>query len=202
MILVSLTGFTIWNYLEKNNRDLPYFVNGKMENSFENAVKDSISVVPAFAFINQNSEPIDQNFVKEKIWVADFFFTRCVTICPKMSNHLEKVQKEFASRNDIKIISFTCDPERDTPEKLKNYASEYNADFNHWQFATGTKKSLYHFARKSLNVVATDGNGGPDDFIHSQNLVLVDKKGYVRGYYDGTDEKAVQQLIRDIKRLH
>ena|ERR1035437_5975141 len=202
LILVSLTGFTLWTYIEKANKDLPFYVNGKPENNFNDAKKDNIATVPAFSFINQNFKPISQEFVKDKIWVADFFFTRCTTICPKMSNHLEKVQKEFAFRSDFKLISFTCDPERDTPEKLRNYASEYNADTTQWQFATGDKQSLYHFARKGLNVVATDGDGGPDDFIHSQNLVLVDKQGYVRGYYDGTNEQAVQQLIKDIKKLH
>jgi protein SCO1/2 len=201
LTLISLTGFTVWNYIEKSNRDLPFFVNGKPENSLSDAQKDNIIPVPSFSFINQNFKPISQQFIKDKIWVADFFFTRCTTICPKMSNHLEKVQKEFASRSDFKLISFTCDPERDTPEKLIDYAAEYHADSSQWQFATGTKQSLYHFARKGLNVVATDGDGGANDFIHSQNLVLVDKQGYVRGYYDGTKEEAVQQLIKDIRKL-
>ena len=201
VILNVLTGFTIWNLYEESNRELPFYINGKIKNSFIEAQKDNISVVPYFVFTNQDSQKIDQSFVRNKIWVADFFFTRCVTICPKMSNHLEKVQKEFAGRNDVKIMSFTCDPERDTPEKLGVYSSEYNADNKQWQFATGTKQDLYHFARKSLNVVATDGDGGPNDFIHSQNLVLIDKQGYVRGYYDGTNEKAVTKLIKDIKKL-
>jgi protein SCO1 len=139
--------------------------------------------------------------LKGKVWVADFFFTRCPTICPVMTNNLQDVQEAFLGNENLKILSFTCDPEYDRPEQLSNYAAAFAADTKQWQFVTGEKSSLYRFARNELSITATDGDGGETDFIHEQYLVLVDKDGFIRGFYDGTKPYEVKLLIRDIKKL-
>lgn len=157
--------------------------------------------VPAFTFINQSGATLDQSFVKNKIWVANFFFTSCPSICPQIMHNLATIQSVFSKDGQVRIISFTVDPERDSPGKLNNYAQHYGINASRWQLATGEKKDLYRFARSGLFVVATDGDGGADDFIHSDNLVLIDKDGHIRGYYDGTSKSDVKKLIADIKIL-
>ncbi len=201
VMLLSLAGYFAWTYVENNYAALPYFGNRKIGNNYSDVQQNNITPVPAFSFTNEQGKIIDQNIVKNKIWVADFFFTRCGSICPKMSNNLQQVQQAFASNDNVKIISFTCDPEHDSPAQLNSYSKMYKANPDQWQFATGDKQSLYRFARKGLYIAATDGDGGPDDFIHSQNLVLIDRKGFIRGYYDGTDLQSVKQLITDIKKI-
>ncbi|HRI22396.1 MAG TPA: SCO family protein, partial [Panacibacter sp.] len=133
--------------------------------------------------------------------VADYFFTTCTSICPRLATHLQKVQEAFKQDSGVKIISFTVDPERDTPAVLQSYAAIYHAMPAQWQFATGNKKDLYAYARKGLFIVATDGDGSAGDFIHSENLVLIDAHKHIRGYYDGTSDEQVNQLIKDIYRL-
>lgn len=197
--ILAIAAFMIGQYIEKNC--LPYFGNGKMETKLSVAQKRGIVPVPPFSFINAQGQPINISFVQNKIWIADFFFTRCGSICPKMSSQLQFVQHTFRDNNNVKIISFTCDPEHDSAQKLQAYANVYHANPNQWQFVTGSKQTLYRYARKGLNIVATDGDGGENDFIHSQNLVLIDSKGYIRGYYDGTDVASVQKMTTDIKKL-
>ncbi|MEY4875717.1 MAG: hypothetical protein RL708_866 [Bacteroidota bacterium] len=201
VVLFSFSFFVAFSWIKKHESQLPYYGGGKMETTFSSAESSHIPTVPAFSFLNQDGKMVNENFVKNKIWVANFFFTNCGTICPKMSNHLQTVQQTFLQNDEVKIISFSCDPERDSATQLKFYSKNYQANNLQWQFLTGDKKSLYRFARKGLSLVATDGDGGENDFIHSQNLVLIDKKGFIRGYYDGTDEAAIQQLIIDIKKL-
>jgi protein SCO1/2 len=137
----------------------------------------------------------------DKIMVVDFFFTHCPSICPAMTANLKKVQEAFKKNNTVQIVSFSVDPERDSSAQLKKYALKFGIDENRWQLLTGNKKNIYKLARNSFMIVATDGDGGDADFIHSQNLVLVDKQRRIRGYYDGTDEKEIKDLIHDIKKL-
>ena len=150
--------------------------------------------------INQNGEARSTKEWEDKIVVADFFFTTCPTICPKMTASLKKVG-EIYQDDEVLINSFTVDPEKDDPKKLTAYIKKFNLPVENWDLLTGSKKEIYKLARNSFMVVATDGDGGPGDFIHSENLVLVDKKKRIRGYYDGTDKNEVEQLIIDIKKL-
>ena len=154
-----------------------------------------------FAFINQNKVAINDDIWKNKIAVANFFFTHCPVICPKMTKNLKIVQNAFSEDKNIVISSFTVDPERDSSAQLNVYARRYNIHLPAWQLLTGNKKELYRFARNEMKVVATDGDGGPADFIHSDKLVVIDKSKRIRGYYDGTNEKEVNELIQDIKKL-
>jgi protein SCO1/2 len=136
-----------------------------------------------------------------KVWVACYFFTTCPTICPKMISGMKEVANVYTLNEQFGMISFTVDPVQDTPEKLKAYALARNLPTHQWHLATGRKTDLYRFARKGLMVVATDGDGGPGDFIHSDKLVLIDQESRIRGYYDGTEPSEVKQLTRDVAKL-
>lgn len=196
VIIIPLAIFGAVSWYQRNISGLPYY--GEKYTIEKSA---PYFKVPGFNFIDQDSMPIDQSFTKHKVWVANFFFTSCPSICPQMMHNLTKVQEAFANDDDIRIVSFTVDPEHDSPSRLNNYAQRYGINAKQWQLATGNKKDLYRFARKGLFVVATDGDGGAGDFIHSDNLVLIDKDGHIRGYYDGTGNVEVKRLITDIKTL-
>ncbi|MGQ0829277.1 MAG: SCO family protein [Bacteroidota bacterium] len=158
--------------------------------------------IPPFKFINQDGDTITDKHYDGKIYVADYFFSTCQSICPKMATGLLQVQKKFAHVSDqVKILSHTVDPEHDSVPVLKSYADMIHADTKVWDFVTGDKKELYDIARKGYLVNAMEGDGGPDDFIHSELLVLVDKEKHIRGVYDGTNIKEVNDLIDAIKTL-
>lgn len=135
-----------------------------------------------------------------KIVVADFFFTHCPTICPKMTRSLKSVQQLYLNDPRLLITSFTLDPERDSVAQLADYARRMDIGRN-WLLLTGDKRELYRLARKSFLITATDGDGGPDDFIHSELLILVDPDRRIRGYYNGTLPAEVEELSQDIQRL-
>lgn len=153
-----------------------------------------------FHLVNQRGQPVTDADTKGKIVVTDFFFTHCPGICPKMTRNLQKLQAVFASDNDVLINSFSVDPLRDSVQRLAFYASQFHITGN-WNLLTGDKIEIYRLARKSFFVSATDGDGGPGDFIHSDKLVLADWQGQIRGYYDGTSESEVAQLVKDIFKL-
>lgn len=157
--------------------------------------------LPAFEFVNHYGNKIGSNDVKDKIIVADFFFTTCQTICPKMSTNMSGVQEKVQEMKDVVLLSFTVDPETDTVETLRDYAQKMGAKEGRWHFLTGDKKQLYDLARNGFFITAMEGDGGPDDFIHSEKLVLLDKKGRIRGYYDGTDNKEIKRLTDEIRVL-
>lgn len=157
--------------------------------------------IPEFSFIDQNCEVVTEKKFKGKIYIADFFFTTCQGTCPIMTNSLSNAQsalKEF--EEEVLFLSHTVDPETDSCSQLLEYGKEKGADFNNWTFVTGSKKSLYNQAVKYL-VVASDQVDEELHFIHSDQLVLIDKKGRIRGMYSGVDEVAVNQLIEDVELL-
>jgi protein SCO1/2 len=158
-----------------------------------------------FSFHDQNGHAITRNDVDGKVFVAEYFFTTCQSICPIMNHEMKRVQKAFRNSDNVAILSFTVDPQTDTVAQLKRYASQLHADSRQWHFLTGEKEQLYALARKSFFVLkpaetANQGDAG-SDFIHTNNFVLVDQQLRIRGYYDGTSPKEVNQLIRDISRL-
>ncbi len=154
-----------------------------------------------FKLVNQDGEEVDNSFLTDKIYVADFFFTTCPTICPVMSNELERVQNAFTNDLNVQIVSHSVQPEFDSPQVLKEYAKLHMANPNQWTFLTGDKAEIYSLARKSYFAVTTEGDGGVNDFIHTENFILIDKLKRIRGFYDGTSEDDVNRLIKDIKIL-
>ncbi len=152
-----------------------------------------------FHFINQDNKAITLSGSENKIMVVNFFFSHCSSICPKMFNNLKRVQA-YAGIDNLQINSFTVDPARDSVARLKTYTDLYEIKGD-WNLLTGEKIELYRLARKSFMITATDGDGGENDFIHSDLLVLVDTDKRIRGYYNGTETEAVNKLIKDIKKL-
>lgn len=153
-----------------------------------------------FQMINQYGAVTGLKDWDNKIVIADFFFTNCPVVCPKMTRSLKTAQRLYAGEKEIMFASFSIDPERDSVAQLRSYADKMDIK-NNWTLMTGNKKEIYKLARKSFMVVATDGDGGPDDFIHSELIVLIDKEKRIRGYYNGTDREDVDGLLRDIKKL-
>ena len=154
-----------------------------------------------FSMKNQNGETITQEFYNDKIYVADFFFTTCPTICPIMTENMGYIQEKIKNDSDILLLSFSVTPEIDSVEQLKKYALEKNVIDSKWNLVTGNKKDIYNLARTSYLVAKTNGDGGKYDMIHTENFVLVDKEKRIRGFYDGTNSKEMDQLLNDIKIL-
>ena len=154
-----------------------------------------------FKLVNQNGDTITQNTYADKIYVADFFFTTCPSICPVMTANLAEVQDEFKDDNEVLLLSHSVTPEIDSVAQLKKYALEKGVIDQKWNLVTGDKKQIYELARKSYMAVMDDGDGGAYDMIHTENFMLIDKERRIRGYYDGTNKEEVEKLIRDIEIL-
>ena len=157
--------------------------------------------VPEFSLKSHTSETYNTEKMNGKIAIVNFFFTHCPSVCPKMTKNLQKVYDQVRDDDNIILLSYTVDPDRDSVERLAEYAKLYGVKSSHWQFLTGDKKQIYRLARKGYFVTAQDGDGGVNDFIHSEKVVLLDTKRRIRGYYSGTKESSMTQLIRDIDKL-
>jgi protein SCO1/2 len=157
--------------------------------------------VQPFSFINQFNDSVNKKTIANKIYVADFFFATCQSICPKMSSQLVHVQDAFKNDKDVLILSHTVNPSHDTVEVLNGYSQSYGAIKNKWHFLTGNKKAIYDMARYSYLVNALEEDGSDEGFLHSELFILVDAQKHIRGMYDGTDSVAVVKLISDIKLL-
>lgn len=154
-----------------------------------------------FSLTNQDGEVISGKTVTGKIYVANFFFATCQSICPEMSGNLSAVQQEFMNDDSLLILSHSVNPLHDTVAVLKNYAATYGAKSGKWHLLTGNKKMIYDLAKTSYLVNALEDDGTPEGFLHSELLLLIDGKGRIRGMYDGTDKAAVQELIAAIHLL-
>lgn len=158
-----------------------------------------------FSFTDQEGSTFTQAEVKDKVFVVEYFFTTCMTICPVMNVQMSRVHEKFKEKENFKILSFTVDPETDDVAQMKRYADAHDANSNSWHFLTGSRADLYRLARRSFFVLkpAEAENQGDvgSDFIHTNNFVLVDKQMRIRGYYDGTSAKEVDKLIHDVEIL-
>lgn len=158
--------------------------------------------IPEFQFMGHNGKPVTKETLKDKIYVANFFFTNCPGICPKVSSQMQRIQREFKLDEEFMLLSHTVDPDRDDVVALSNYADAYEVDSSKWLMVTGEKVDLYqHIRHGYLLPDVRPGNGDEDDFIHSERIVLVDKAGVIRGYYDGTVPAEVNRLMVDIRIL-
>lgn len=154
-----------------------------------------------FALIDQRGDTITRASIAGRIIVADFFFTTCPTICPKMTKNLERVQQAYTGDRRLVILSHSVTPEMDSVPVLAAYAELHGADPRQWHLLTGDRKQIYALARRSYFACLDEGDGGFQDFVHTENIVLVDTQGRLRGFYDGTNSKETDDLIRDIRKL-
>ncbi len=154
-----------------------------------------------FALVDQLGRTITLADVKDRIIVADFFFTTCATICPKMTTQMERVQEAYKADDRVVILSHSVTPEMDSIPVLADYAALHRADPERWHFLTGDRKQIYALARRSYFACLDEGDGGPQDFVHTENFVLVDAQRRIRGFYDGTNPTDVDRLIGDIGKL-
>lgn len=153
-----------------------------------------------FSLTNQNGETVTQSKYDNKIYVADFFFTTCQSICPIMTKNMKDIQDKLIKDSEVLLLSHTVFPEIDSVEVLKKYAVENQVIDSKWDLVTGDKKEIYDLARKSY-LAAKDNTFGEYEMIHTENFVLIDKKKQIRGFYDGTNKEEIDRLYKDIKIL-
>ena len=175
----------------------PAMVNYELVDSTLQHVKKYHQIAP-FKLTNQNGEIITQKEYDDKIYIADFFFTTCPTICPKMTQNMANIQAQILDDPQVKLLSFSVTPKIDSVAQLKRYAIEKGVLDRKWNLLTGDKKEIYTLARKSFLAVKEDGDGGAFDMIHTENFILVDPEKRIRGFYDGTDPAAMDELMEDI----
>ncbi|OMP32122.1 SCO family protein [Mangrovimonas sp. DI 80] len=204
LLVLSIIMISIFYSILKPKKVLPVFqpamVNYEMvDSSIQHQRK--YHTIADFSLINQNGQTITQDDYKDKIYVADFFFTTCQTICPIMTDHMAQIQEATKNDNDVMLLSHSVTPQIDSVEQLKRYALKKGVNDAKWNLVTGDKKQIYELARKSYLAVKTDGNGDAYDMIHTENFMLIDKKRQIRGFYDGTKQEDIQRLLEDIQTL-
>jgi len=160
----------------------------------------SYGTVPAFQLVNQNGQPFGSAQLSGKIWVADFIYTTCPGPCPMISSRMSELQKPL-EKSDVHLISFSVDPEKDTPQVLRGYAEKLQADPARWDFLTGPKSAIYNLSHDSFKLAVSDGSDERGIPVHSTRMVLVDRRGQIRGYYDATEADAVTKLLADTNHL-
>lgn len=180
-----------------------YFMLTALIPGFGERKANPVSEVKPFRFINQDGQPVTDQDMKGKVYVAEYFFTTCPGICPMMNNNMRLVYDRFKNEPDFLILSHTCQPEVDSPAVLRRYADSMQVDTKHWVFLTGRKDSLYNTARLSYTIddPANNLQNPQDDFMHTQFWALVDKEGNVRKIYDGLKKNEVRALISDAEKL-
>ena len=159
----------------------------------------SFGIVPPFQLIDQNNQPFGSAQLLGKIWIADFIYTTCPGPCPMISSRMSEMQKPL-EKTDVQLVSFSVDPEKDTPEVLRSYAEKLHARDERWKFLTGDRATIYNLSQNGFKLAATnDASGIP---LHSSRLILVDRSGVIRGYYDATSPDAVTKVLADASHLH
>lgn len=204
LVVFSAVTVPVFYHLLKVDKKLkvysPSDVNPSLvHESIKHITKDHI--IADFELINQNGEIITQKDYKGKIYIADFFFTRCTNICVAMAYNMNELQEYYENDNDIMFLSHSVTPVMDSVPVLKEYAINKGVIDGKWNVTTGAKKHIYDLARKSYFAVIEDGDGGEDDFIHTEQFVLIDKERRIRGYYDGTNKEDMQKLKDDMVLL-
>jgi protein SCO1/2 len=160
----------------------------------------SYGSVPNFQLINQDGQPFGSAQLKGKIWIADFVFTLCPGPCPMISSRMSELQKPL-EKTDVHLVSVSVDPDHDTPAVLRGYAEKLNAQPHRWDFLTGSKSAIYDLSRNGFKLAIDDGSAENGTPVHSTRVVLVDRRGEIRGYYDATVPDAVTKLLADTNHL-
>jgi len=190
---------------ERKPRALPYAGNFNVvvsETDGERSIDSIYPTIPAFQYLNQDSVMIRSKEMKGKVWVANFFFSNCPSICPPMISQMKRLNILTKDINKhLQYMSFSIDPTRDTPARLREYIKENGITATNWQFFTGDEAKTHRLGIDNFLIYAADEAAAPGGFAHSDGLVLVDKEGYVRGIYHGTVTSEVDQLNKDIRKL-
>lgn len=160
----------------------------------------SYGTVPSFQLVNQNAQPFGSAQLIGKIWIADFIFTTCPGPCPMISMRMSELQKPL-EKTDVHLVSFTVDPKKDTPEVLRGYAEKLHAQSGRWDFLTGTPSAIYHVSRDGFKLAVSDASQETGVPVHSTRMVLVDRHGEIRGYYEATEADAMTKLLADTSHL-
>ncbi len=208
-------GYIILPSLTSQRINSPFLIRPKLKKMYPN-LKDGLASestiekndtlwhqIPPFSLTTQDGETFTEKDMEGKIVIADFIFTTCPGICPRLSGQLSRVQEKYRNQKDILLLSYTVDPARDTPQKLKEYGESYNADFDQWKFLTGSSDDLFELSKDGYFMYAapaTDPNA-EEEFDHSGKLVLIDKERVIRGYYSGLDTAKVDKLMQDVQVL-
>lgn len=205
-LFTVLMVLSLYSCVQEDKKSLPILgrrtVDIKVVNG-EEIVDTIYQKVPAFSFTNQDGKEITNEFCKGKIYTADFFFTFCSSICPVTKRNMLELQEAFQDDDRIAFLSHSLAPDHDTPEVLKDYADKLGANTatGQWQFLTGTEEKIYEMAVQSYFIAALKDSTAPDGIDHSGKIILVDTKGRMRGYYEGTDKKEIERLIEEAKEL-
>lgn len=204
LIVFSIVGITVFYQLMVEEKRLkiynPIDVNPKLVDISVKHIQRNHAIAD-FQLINQNGDTITNNDYKDKIYVADFFFTRCQTICIKMAYNMSELQEKYKDDDEIMFLSHSVTPVMDSVPVLREYANLKGVINGKWNVTTGTKPHIYDLARKSYFAVLDEGDGGESDFIHTEQFVLIDKERRIRGYYNGTEKEDMEKLMSDIKIL-
>ena len=185
-----------------NKKQLPYYDTPDFTPKWEISDKKTFHQIRPFKLINQENQPFTEKDIEDKICVADFFFTTCPGICPKMTSSMADIQKEFINDNEILLLSHSVTPEKDSVTVLQQYAQDKKVNFKRWKLLTGDKNEIYDLGRKYYFVEEDEGMKKANDvFLHTENFILIDKQRHIRGIYNGLDPNSIQNLIRDIKVL-
>ncbi len=204
LLVLSMVIISIFYQILKPKEVLPVFqpaqVNKELVDSTIQYVK-KYHTIADFSLINQNGKTVTQDTYNDKIYVADFFFTTCQTICPIMTDNMVILQNKLKDDPEVMLLSHTVTPKIDSVAQLKRYALNKGVLDTKWNLVTGDKKEIYELARKSYLAVKSYGDGGDYDMIHTENFILVDQKKRIRGYYDGTREEDIELLLSDIDIL-
>jgi len=199
-----LVCFLLISCKPKTPASLPYFNTADFTPVWLNKSDPGFAklhAIPAFAFTDQNGKTITENTIKRKIYVANFFFTRCQNICPRMMDNLKKVADAFSSDNNVLIVSHSVTPLYDNVAVLKKYAAEKGITASSWHLVTGDRDQIYKIARKGYFADSITSSAITTQFLHTENFILVDRNRHIRGVYNGTIELEVDNLIRHIKLL-
>jgi len=172
----------------------------KKEVDGKTVVDTVFHTIPTFSFVNQDSMEVTEALFKDKLYISDFFFTSCPTICPKVKAQMLRIYEKYADNPDVLLISHSIDTKYDTPAVLKKFADKLDIDSKRWHLVTGLRDDIYGIAKQYFIAAAEDPNS-PGGYTHSGGLVLVDKRKHVRGVYDGTEPDEVTQLLKDMDRL-
>ncbi len=205
LILYAFWGLTLIFFVSscKNNDKLPILGYKEAKTEWKDGKEQTDTLyhtIPAFSFVNQDNKTVTEADFKDKIYVVDFFFTSCPTICPKMKQQLLRVYEKFDKNNKILLLSHSIDTKNDTVAVLKDYAARMKVKSPKWQFVTGKKENIYKMAQEYLAAAQEDkdADGG---YTHSGYLALIDTKKHIRGLYDGTKPESVDKLLLDIEKL-